>query len=71
MDIFKNFIVVEKVDKDKLDDLGSAQFIYFEEEDSYCTIDPCQTVENMEKVKGMLGGDIEIIPISYRSRYFY
>ena len=64
MDIFKNFIVVEKVDKDKLDDLGSAQFIYFEEDDSYCTIDPRQTVENMEKVKGMFGGDIEVLKLS-------
>lgn len=64
IDIFKNFIVVEKVDKDKLDDLGSAQFIYFEEDDSYCTIDPCQTVENMEKVKGMFGGDIKILKLS-------
>ena len=64
MDIFKNFIVVEKVDKDKLDDLGSAQFVYFEEDDSYCTIDPRQTVENMEKVKGMFGGDIEVLKLS-------
>ena len=55
MDIFKNFIVVEKVDKDKLDDLGSAQFVYFEEDDSYCTIDHRKTLEILEKVKCMFG----------------